>query len=100
MAEVEMELDELRCPGCGESSGLRHTTVIVRSRSAEDEPGIEVVVDSTGHATTSYEERSFVGRRNDLCVKFDCEHCPDKVYVLTLVQHKGTTYMRWADDSL
>jgi hypothetical protein len=33
-------------------------------------------------------------RRQGLTIKFDCEHCEGS-HVLTIAQHKGTTYVKW-----
>ena len=36
------------------------------------------------------------GRRQGLSIQFLCEQC-DRIFILDIVQHKGTTYMGWRD---
>jgi hypothetical protein len=88
---------QLQCPACGEAN-LHHHEVIVCNRSREDGPGVRVTVSDqeVTKADGAADGRAFAGRRNDVRIRFTCEHCP-KVSWLYLVQHKGDTYLKWLD---
>ena len=84
---------ELFCPQCG-GSWLHHVQVDVFSRE-EDQPSQKITIDQAGNMSTirnSIENPSL--RRDGLRITFDCEMC-DIDLALTIVQHKGQTFLNW-----
>ncbi len=84
---------ELNCPSCG-APNLHHHEVVVSNRKTEDAPGIRAVVDHLSVSSQANVADGFAGRRNDLRIRFSCEQCPSEPW-LFIVQHKGTTYLKW-----
>lgn len=86
---------EVHCPGCAAGDGYLHQgDVRVQIRDHEDSHGTRVEVASDGAVTVSRIEDGFVGRRDDLRIRFYCESCAHEYY-LVIWQHKGRTYMCW-----
>lgn len=90
----------LCCPGCG-NGYLHHDTVVVYERFTEDGPGrIVAVTHEKGEKVVVLDKEAvaseLMGRRNGFRVLFSCENCPRRS-VLSLMQHKGNTYVEWED---
>ena len=89
--------NELVCPFCGYVN-LHQRIVEVFDRKEDREEGLHVKTDGQKVSV----DRSLVGnpssRRQGLTIAFECEHCrhDDKHPTLTIVQHKGTTYIEWS----
>ena len=89
--------DTLACPACG-GGNLHHGMVTVYSRG-EDALKTDITsVRASGAVLTlkldSHETENPSPRRHGMAVKFTCETC-DALPVLTLFQHKGSTYVEW-----
>jgi hypothetical protein len=92
------------CPRCGEAN-LHQGTVTVFNRLEED-GAVEItriLPDGRGQrwmATTTgsvaAEHGNPSARRNGLVIEFECEHCVEPVK-LQIWQHKGATFVEWAD---
>ena len=90
--------DALLCPSCGEAN-LHHEVTEVWNRRTEDaRDGLHARLAGPVMTTDAIMSGNPSGRRNGLTVTFSCEHCTAHP-VLTLLQHKGTTYIRWAEGS-
>jgi hypothetical protein len=89
----------LACPGC-ENENLHHFEVDVFNPKQEDAAeGIHVLVigDDIRHSKATLVidakmEGNPSDRRHGLSVRFWCEQC-DAISAMTIVQHKGTTYV-------
>lgn len=92
---IEINNDVLYCPYCN-SENLRQMLVEVNWRVCEDGDG-EKIISSNG-ATHIYQvsNLNIPGRRHYISILFDCENC-QKTPVLGIVQHKGSTQVRWED---
>jgi len=86
----------LMCPVCN-SENPHHEGVTVFDR-AEDAAVIKVTEVSDGRALSRAVPERVAGnpssRRDALAVRFSCEQCPN-ISELTIVQHKGSTYLAW-----
>jgi len=81
---------ELICPSCG-SNNLHHDRVEIYERNEDAVHGLHVVV-VEGKATLDNSlEGNPSSRRHGLKIFFWCEGCKAKP-VLSVKQHKGTTY--------
>lgn len=86
-----MDTDRLYCPNCG-ASNLHHDAVQVGFRRHEDErESLEVTVDKFGIRAR---HAPLPGRRDELTLRFWCEHCPETP-TLRIYQHKGETLFEW-----
>jgi hypothetical protein len=83
------------CPSCG-GGNLHHLTVTAENRDTEDGPATRVV--SRGKTVTVDRTENPANRRSNLYVDFDCETC-EATPRLELIQHKGSTYLRWIEVS-
>ena len=82
---------ELLCPGCGQPN-LHHESVEVYERDREDsETGIKAVMKRGLQVSRDMMDNPS-RRRNGVRMVFNCEHC-DAISDLTVIQHKGTTYL-------
>lgn len=94
--------DSLNCPGCG-SDNLHHERVDVFERCEDAERGLHVTVSGIDNPICSPALVSIgdsldgnpSARRQGLTIRFWCEQC-DLRPVLSISQHKGTTYMQWS----
>ena len=83
---------DLICPGCG-SINLHHNRVEVYDRDREDaDTGRKVVLDANETSITRDMKGNPSARRDGMRIHFDCECC-STLSALTIVQHKGTTYL-------
>ena len=88
--------DNIACPNC-ENDYLHHSKVHVYSRTSEDNPGIHAVTGEGAVHTVDTDMRKNPSRRRDgIRIEFWCEICDGKP-VLEIAQHKGTTYIHWAE---
>lgn len=85
---------DLKCPGCGETTGLHHDRVEVYERAEDATSGVHVVVDNMQATMDTNLQDNPSARRHGLAIRFWCEHCDGK-HVLALAQHKGMTYISW-----
>ena len=91
---------ELICPLC-EGDNLHQGRVVVFERvdesagefSQEPDPAI-VTVSGVGTAISADNRGNPSERRDGLRIEMECEGC-GKVPDFLILQHKGTTYMRW-----
>lgn len=85
----------LRCPNCGEGSGLHFDTVV-----ADNASGQEVVVTADGEDDSAKLDVSVNGgngkngRRHRFTLVGWCEHCGPAEIRLAFEQHKGQTLFR------
>lgn len=95
----------IKCPNCGEETGMHHLGVEVSSREKEDSEraavytirsGCEVSDNSLNKTlpTRIVSEKDMPGRRDFVSIAFMCEHCQGPFY-LNFVQHKGMTKVYW-----
>jgi len=97
----------LLCPRCG-GYNLHHEDVIVCSRKYDDgSDGISAKIDRHGVATIDGDPvtNNPSSRRSGLSISFWCENCmqdhnDDSQFSLNIYQHKGSTYMEWADGEI
>ncbi len=82
---------QLKCPSCG-FNYLHHDKVEVFERSEDAEHGLHVVVENGSVKTDTDLQGNPSSRRHGLAIHFWCEGCDEKP-VLTLIQHKGNTYV-------
>ena len=85
--------DPMTCPSCG-FNYLHHEQVEVFPRPKEDAEryvGFEV---SRQGLRTIPPDTNPSSRRDGLRIRFSCEGC-DLLPSLTIVQHKGQTFMEW-----
>jgi rRNA maturation protein Nop10 len=81
----------LRCPGCGEATGLHIDGVVV-----ENAAGQRLQVDADGEDSNARlkvqleNDHAHSGRRHQMTLTGTCEHCGD--FSLAFRQHKGTTF--------
>jgi hypothetical protein len=85
--------DVLLCPSCGENN-LHQTSASVYFRDKEDSNEGNFV-----HLNNKYIEKidnrlNPSDRRDGILIAFECEHCEADPH-LTIVQHKGATYIEW-----
>lgn len=81
----------LCCPFCG-FAYLHHRKISIFERREDADKGLHVVVDGESVKVDTDIKRNPSERRNGLSIQFECEGCSEKP-VLTLVQHKGNTYL-------
>ena len=87
----------LLCPICGETN-LHHRKVEVFGRQQEDsQSGVHVVLDGATAKIDSSMSGNPSGRRDGVAIMFWCEHC-DNETLLTLSQHKGSTYVNFGGE--
>lgn len=85
----------LLCPGCN-GVNLHHHKVEVFERDAEDaSTGRRVTVEAYQVSVTGDMTGNPSARRDGMRVAFWCETC-SALSELTIVQHKGTTYLAMA----
>lgn len=85
---------ELYCPNCG-GFNLHHGRVEVFERSEDEKSGIHVVVDGKEVVVDTSMSGNPSRRRHGLSISFECEVCGDLPGALTVVQHKGSTYIEF-----
>jgi hypothetical protein len=84
---------DLLCPFCG-SDYLHHGKVEIFDRQEDNETGLHVSVDASRVTLDSDISGNPSLRRQGLKIHFGCENC-NGASILTLAQHKGTTYMKF-----
>lgn len=87
---LEFDGDVLLCPGCKDNY-LHHVSVEIFERR-EDEDGLHVTVENQKVSVDRSMKSNPSRRRHGLLIHFECEQCDNKS-VLTLVQHKGQTFL-------
>ena len=97
---------ELTCPSCG-GNNLHQNGVEAYFRDEDADIGVVVSASRVHHASThtGSQKRNPSGRRDGIRIFFTCEVChgdPDVApyrppFELTIVQHKGMTFMEWED---
>lgn len=86
----------LICPYCG-SEFLHHDEVTVYNRRGEDaQEGLVARIQGSGVMLKTSQEGNPSSRRSGLTIHFWCEGC-EHIPVLTIVQHKGVTFVEWAN---
>ena len=85
----------LLCPHCG-GDYLRHQQIDVFNRAREDSAdGLAITIRGCAEQTsTDAQEGNPSHRRDGMRIMFLCEGC-DQMSHLTIVQHKGQTFMEW-----
>jgi hypothetical protein len=94
--DIYIEPDEflLKCPNCGEATGIHIDTVL-----AENASGQKVTVTADGEDNGATLDVSVTGgnpkdgRRHRFTLVGWCEHCPDE-FQLSFQQHKGATLFK------
>jgi hypothetical protein len=98
MSGVELNKDGvLSCPTCTEDL-LHHGKVIIQNRYGQDEDGVEFCVQGTSIVSEKISSKQIHNRRDNIYIYLTCEMChgpSDEGYCLSIVQHKGKTYLRW-----
>ena len=97
---IHFEDTALLCPKCGEAN-LHHGILDVICRKSPDEDGIKYEIDGFMQMNiTPIKDEDIPGRRNNIDISFYCEYCPDECFVLRIIQHKGTTYIKWVPHNI
>ncbi len=86
--------EELKCSGCGEPN-LHHDRIEIFDRGEDAVDGLHVTVTYRQVKTDRNLSGNPSSRRDGLKVYFWCEHC-EAITVLSISQHKGTTYLTQA----
>jgi hypothetical protein len=100
MVEVDTaynDLSILQCPSCGESY-LHQGTIEAYNRGEDADTVRCVIVDGSSvfsEQIPSEHSNNPSDRRHGCIIHFDCEHCPNIDFKLTIAQHKGNTFMSW-----
>lgn len=94
MKFISINQETLICPECG-LENLHQEKVESVFRDREDYDGTHVSHNKGGVLITRKVDGDIGGRREIAHIHFSCEHCPNKIYKLTIQQHKGATYLYW-----
>jgi hypothetical protein len=85
------------CPVC-RGNNLHHgATTVFERRNGEDGPSFATIVNGKEIKRVEgspAESANPSPRRNAVAIEFRCEGCP-AISELTIMQHKGTTYLQW-----
>jgi hypothetical protein len=99
---LPMDGDVLLCPECRDpANGLHHRRVTVHERAEDDsQVSLTIVETSRGGYARNRAELPPVPlnpseRRGGVVVEFECEMC-ERIYTLTLAQHKGATLITFS----
>src|SRR5580698_2272706 len=88
--------DALCCPVCGNNYTHQGAVHVYHRREEDAIEGLSVSVD--GLLVVANTDADFWNpsrRRNGLTIDFECEGCDREVRTLSILQHKGQTFMRW-----
>jgi uncharacterized Zn finger protein (UPF0148 family) len=105
LPSIDDNQGELLCPRCG-GTNLHHEMVSVYSRREDAEEVQATTVFATGMVMVEHQlskdGANPSSRRDGLVISFSCEHCSilgreEEMFELTVVQHKGTTYLAWRE---
>ncbi len=88
-------LGTLTCPSC-RSDYLSHDIVDVFERTGETETGVHLKVGGGNAIVSNTMDGNPSERSNGIAIRFRCENCDDKKFVLTIAQHKGRTFVDFA----
>lgn len=92
LSDPERDEQALRCPVCGEATGLHIDGAVLENAS-----GQKLQVDAVGEDRGARldvrleNEADHKGRRHQISLVGECEHCASK-FSLSFRQHKGMTY--------
>ena len=92
---ISLDDDRLCCPVCGFSGGFHQSKY--RISNPEDHGDKSVIVDATtlkGTDSTGY-KLDDSRPREAIEIKFWCENCGANELRLQIIQHKGSTHMKW-----
>ena len=92
---IEINNDVLYCPYCN-SENLHQESVTALWRRTEDGDGERVVSSNGTTHIAQAMSASIPGRRHYIAIRFSCENC-DGDPTLGIMQHKGSTKIRWQD---
>lgn len=94
---ISLDGEVLLCPHCNGDT-LRHGRVVIANRRAENDDGVVTAVSPAGVHSWEASSTDLPGRCNSLALSFQCENeaCPR--LVLLVMQHKGSTLLRWVND--
>lgn len=94
---ISLDGEVLLCPHCNGDT-LRHGRVVVANRRAENDDGVVTTVSFSGVHSWEASSTDLPGRRDSLALSFRCENetCPP--LALLVMQHKGSTLLRWVND--
>jgi len=92
------------CPYCAEKNNgndyfLHHGKIEIFSRGEDDDIGMYISHDSSGHLTVDSKstlDGNPSPRRHGLSITFSCENCENHP-ILDIIQHKGNTFVGWRD---
>ena len=97
MSDYSIEVDDegvLTCPVCGYTNLHQEQTQVFNRDEDRDTPG--VAIDESGQTFSLLESgRNPSARRGGVRIHFSCEQHEIPKLDLTIVQHKGTTYLAW-----
>lgn len=85
----------VKCPKC-DGDYLHHNRVEIFNRHEDATTGLHVTVDQTQYSVDENIAENPSSRRHGLHIQFECEECGE-VSKLVLYQHKGNSYMGWAN---
>jgi len=108
------EWDAIDCPGCGENN-LHQRGIEAFFREEDSPTGIHAIIDPLVQNinTKALQRPNPSSRRDGIKILFDCEHCHgtqtyvdgsvhgphrSEFYEMHIVQHKGSTYIYWAEE--
>ena len=95
---MNLSMGILHCPSCG-CDNLHQEAVKIYDRSEDGKYCRLTVVD--GEDVSSKIKKGLKNpspRRQGLMIGFTCERCHDGFKWLAIIQHKGSTYLRWLKD--
>ena len=90
---IRFDCEALCCNDCG-FNYLHQYKVEVFDRQEDEKTGTHSITTSGGVHVDHNMEGNPSSRRDGIRVFFNCEGC-DKKQVLSIVQHKGMTYIEW-----
>ena len=76
---------------------MHHDCVEVFERNEDAATGVHATIEDGKAIVETALDGNPSARRHGLSVRFWCEHCDTKP-LLTLAQHKGSTYLAWQVD--
>ena len=97
MSDYTIEVDDegvLTCPVCGDTNLHQKQTQVFNRDEDRLTPG--VAIDESGQTFSLLESgKNPSGRRGGVRIHFSCEQHEIPELDLTIVQHKGTTFIAW-----
>lgn len=90
---------ELNCH-CGGGGNLHQGNVTIFHRGEDGDTTTVIAQDGKTVQATDFPNRDTCNpspRRHGMLIEFECEQCPGKDLRLAIFQHKGHTFVEWAE---